>query len=124
MISRRGIPVQPGSRLELYAWWFTRISGLILILMAVYHFLYMHFYIQVDTINFAVIVLRWRNPFWRVYDFCLLVFGFSHGMNGVRVVLEDYVPRKLRRPAVALLFLVYIILISMGAWIIFTFKAP
>lgn len=124
MISRRGVPVQPRNRFELYAWLFMRVSGLVLILMAVYHFLYMHFYIQVDTINFAVIAFRWQQPFWRVYDFVLLALGFTHGMNGARVVLEDYVPKRIRKAVLALLFVLYVVLIALGAWIIFTFKQP
>jgi succinate dehydrogenase / fumarate reductase membrane anchor subunit len=122
MISRRGVPVRPGSRFELYAWLFMRISGLILILMAVFHFIYMHFYIQVDTINYDVIALRWRSPFWRVYDFMLLAFGFTHAMNGMRVVLSDYVPERALKPVLVALLVFYVALILMGAWIIFTFK--
>jgi succinate dehydrogenase / fumarate reductase membrane anchor subunit len=123
-ISRRGIPVQPRSRFELYAWLFMRLSGLALILMAVFHFLYMHFYIQVDTINFDVIAFRWRQPFWRAYDFALLALGFTHGMNGARVVLEDYVPKRWRRGVLTVLLLLYVTLITLGAWIIFTFQSP
>lgn len=123
MISRRGVPVQPRSKLELYAWLFMRLSGLVLIFMAVFHFLYMHFYIQVDTINYAVIAFRWRSLFWRVYDFALLAFGFTHGINGLRTVLKDYTPSRLRKPVLALLLTLYIVLIGLGAWIIFTFKA-
>jgi succinate dehydrogenase / fumarate reductase membrane anchor subunit len=124
MISRRGAPVQARSRFEYYAWLFMRISGLVLIFMAVFHFLYMHFYIQVDTINFDVIAFRWRSMFWRGYDFALLAFGFTHGMNGARVVLDDYTPSILRKPVFFVLYASYIVLIVLGAWIIFTFKAP
>ena len=124
MISRRGTPVKPGSPFELYAWLFMRLSGLALIFMAVFHFLYMHFYIQVDTINFAVIGLRWQNPFWRVYDFTLLALGFTHGINGARAVLMDYVPQRARKAVLLILLLVYLVLVGMGAWIIFTFKQP
>lgn len=123
-ITRRGVPVQPRSKFEFYAWLFMRVSGLILIFMAVFHFLYMHFYIQVDTINFAVIAFRWRSLFWRAYDFALLAFGFSHGMNGLRVVLEDYAPKRLRKPVLALVLVAYVVFVGLGAWIIFTFKAP
>ncbi len=124
LISRRGVPVQPRSRFELYAWLFMRVSGLVLILMAVFHFLYMHFYIQVDTINFEVIALRWQQPLWRVYDFVLLALGFTHGINGARVVLEDYVPKRMLRAILTILFLLYIAFISLGAWIIVTFRSP
>jgi succinate dehydrogenase / fumarate reductase membrane anchor subunit len=71
-----------------------------------------------------VIALRWQQPFWRVYDFVLLALGFTHGMNGARVVLEDYVPKRVRRAVLTILFLLYIVLIALGAWIIFTFKQP
>jgi succinate dehydrogenase / fumarate reductase membrane anchor subunit len=100
-----------------------RVSGLILIFMAVYHFLYMHFYMQVDAINFAVIARRWESMFWRAYDFALLAFGFSHGMNGARGVLEDYLPKRLRKPGLVILLVVYLALIVLGAWIIFTFQS-
>ena len=123
MISRRGVRVQPRSKFELYAWLFMRVSGLVLIFMAVFHFLYMHFFIQVDSINFDVIALRWQNTFWRGYDFLLLALGFTHGMNGARVVLEDYAPRGLRKPVLVLLFVLYLALVGLGAWIIFTFKS-
>jgi len=122
LVTRRGVPVQPASKLEFYAWLFMRISGLVLIFMAVFHFLYMHFYIQVDTINYAVIAFRWRSLFWRTYDFALLAFGFTHGINGLRMVLKDYTPPRLRKPVLALLLALYVALVGMGAWIIFTFQ--
>lgn len=124
MITRRGVPVQPRNRFEFWAWLFMRVSGLVLLFMAVFHFLYMHFFIQVDTINFDLIAFRWRNPFWRVYDFALLAFGFTHGMNGMRVVLEDYTPRRLRRPVMFVLLVAYVTLIALGAWIVLTFQTP
>jgi succinate dehydrogenase / fumarate reductase, membrane anchor subunit len=123
MITRRGVPVQPRSRFEFYAWLFTRISGVILLLMAVFHILYMHFYLRVDHIDYNVIAERWNNPLWRVFDFTLLAFGFSHGMNGARVVLAEYLRGALRKPILIALGVTYVALILMGAWIIFTFKS-
>ncbi len=31
------------------------------------------------------------NPFWQVYSFILVAFAATHGFNGLRVILEDYV---------------------------------
>lgn len=122
-IARRGVSVQPGSKLEFYAWLFMRISGLVLALMATFHFLYMHFYLHVDSINYAVIAERWRSMFWRGYDFTLLAFGFTHGINGLRMVLRDYTAPRFRKPVFALLLALYVVLVGLGAWIIFTFQA-
>lgn len=122
-ITRRAIAVKPRSGFELYAWYFTRISGLILIFMAVFHLLYMHFFVTVDKIDFNFIIDRWRSPFWRLWDFFLLVFGFTHGMNGVRVVFSDYIlPGTLRDLINLGLFTVWLILLLAGASIIFTFQ--
>ncbi len=123
-ITRRGVAVRPRNKFELYAWLFMRVSGLILIFMAVFHFLYMHFYLQVDNINFDVIAFRWQKPVWRAYDFVLLALGFTHGMNGARVVLEDYLPTRWRKPVLVIVFILFAVLILMGAWVIFTFKSP
>jgi succinate dehydrogenase / fumarate reductase membrane anchor subunit len=122
-ITRRGVPGQVARRLEYYAWLFMRISGAILILMAVFHFVYMHFVIKVDTISFDVIAQRWQNMLWRVYDFVLLALAFTHGTNGARTVLGDYVHGRMRQPVMVILFVLYVVFVLMGAWIIFTFKA-
>ncbi len=35
--------------------------------------------------------MRYTNPFWRLYDWLLLTLALLHGMNGLRVVIDDYV---------------------------------
>lgn len=111
--------------LEVYAWFFMRVSGVILLLIAVFHLLYMHLVIGVDNINFDVVALRWQNPLWRVFDTALLIFALAHGTNGTRWVLEDYV----RSPGwqIAAKWFVYVVAIvigAMGAFVIFTFQPP
>ena len=123
LMSRRGVAVKPRNRFEYYAWIFMRVSGVILILMALFHFIYMHFYLRVDTITFDVVSFRWQKLYWRVFDFLLLFFAFAHGMNGARVVLEDYTPKAILKPVLALLAAGFVVLILAGAWIIFTFKS-
>lgn len=115
----------PGSSFELYSWFFMRISGVVLLGLAVFHLFWMHIVIGVDNIDFDTVVERWNNPLWRIYDFFLLAFALTHGINGLRVVLDDYV----HRPgwvvlAKSLVFLVYVTFLGLGAYIIFTFDAP
>jgi succinate dehydrogenase / fumarate reductase, membrane anchor subunit len=121
-ITRRGVAVTPKNRFELYAWLFMRISGIILVIMAVFHLLYMHFVIQVDNINYDVIATRWANMGWRIFDFTLLALAFTHGMNGARVVLQEYTPLRLHKWIMGILLIIYLLLVLMGAWIIFTFS--
>ncbi len=115
----------PTGNLELYAWFFMRVSGVVLLGLAVFHLLYMHFAVGVDRIDFDLIAERWANPLWRIFDLFLLVFALSHGMTGLRLVIDDYVhtPRWLAT-AKATALLVYIFFIGIGAYIIFTFVSP
>jgi succinate dehydrogenase / fumarate reductase membrane anchor subunit len=123
-------PMRPvsGSRFEAYAWFFMRISGFVVLFLALIHFFWMHFTIGVENITFDTIVGRWtaagfEGAFWRTYDLFLLVFGFTHGMNGARQVIEDHVTDKRGRQVIwYLLVAVWALLIFMGAWIIFTFR--
>ena len=117
---------RPGSRgFEAYAWLFMRLSGVALLGLAVFHLLWMHFVIGVDNIDFQAVAGRWANPLWRIYDLALLVFALTHGVNGLRTVLEDYVSSPGRLLAVkGVVYTLAFLLVSMGAYIIFTFDVP
>jgi succinate dehydrogenase / fumarate reductase membrane anchor subunit len=111
--------------LERTAWLFTRISAVILLVMAVFHLLYMHIVMGMDAISFQLIAWRWQSPGWRLFDLCLLVFGWLHGANGMRIVIDDYVHSPVGRiVARTLLFAVTATLIVLGVFVIFTFKSP
>ena len=114
--------VHPTSNLELYAWFFMRISGIILLTVAVFHLLYMHIAIGVENIDFDTVAGRWESPFWRLFDLFMLVFAWLHCTNGVRIVLDDYVrPQGWRTLLKSILYLFGFIIIVLGAYVIFTF---
>lgn len=114
-----------GRGFEARAWLFMRLSGVLLLGLAVFHLLWMHLAIGVDNINFQKVAERWSNPLWRMYDFALLVFAVTHGTNGLRTVLEDYVQRPGRLLAVkGVVYTLAFALLSMGAYIVFTFDVP
>lgn len=123
MLAQKSV-AKASSNFELYAWFFMRVSGVIMLLIAVFHLLLMHVNIGVGNIDYDTIAGRWQSPFWRLYDLFLLVFAMTHGTNGARYVLEDYIHnRGWRVTAKAILYTVYILFVGMGAYIIFTFQA-
>ncbi len=66
---------------------------------------------------------RWTNPLWKVFDFFLLLFALTHGMNGLRYIVDDYVHRPgWAVAAKSIAFLVYVLLLGIGAYIILTFS--
>jgi succinate dehydrogenase / fumarate reductase membrane anchor subunit len=82
---------RPASNFELYSWFFMRISAIVLIILAGFHLFYMHVILGLNAIDFQVIAQRWQSPFWRLFDFFLLTFGWLHSTNGARIVLDDYI---------------------------------
>lgn len=116
----------PGSAFEFYAWFFMRVSGVLLLGLAVFHLLYMHLAIGVDNIDFDTIVGRWTGPlgvFWRLYDLFLLIFAMAHGFNGSRYIVDDYIKWRGWRVALKTISAtIAFILWVMGVYIIFTFR--
>jgi succinate dehydrogenase / fumarate reductase, membrane anchor subunit len=114
---------RPASNFELYSWFFMRISAVTLFVMAVFHLVYMHIVLGLDAITFDVIAQRWTSPGWRLFDLFLLTFGWIHGTNGIRIIVDDYVhPQGWRVLTKSLLYVLAFILIVLGAYVIFTFK--
>ena len=112
------------SNFELFAWFFMRVSGLILLFIALFHLFYMHFVVDVAETTFVTIAERWQNAGWRTFDFFLLFFTFTHGTNGVRYVIEDYIQSDGWRVAAKMaLYGLYIVLMGMGTYVILTFDS-
>ena len=114
---------RPVGGVELWAWLFMRISGIVLLVLAVGHVLIMHVVGDgVGRVNFAFVAVRWRSPFWRTWDWAMLVLALIHGINGLRNITLDYVPRPGARFAINMLF--YVLgfgLFVLGTVIVFTF---
>ncbi|MBE3559671.1 MAG: succinate dehydrogenase, hydrophobic membrane anchor protein [Ktedonobacteraceae bacterium] len=87
-----GVGPRPSSGgFETFSWYFFRISGVVLIFLVIIHLLIMHVTNDVACTTFRFVALRYDNPFWRLFDWVLLTLGLTHGMNGLRVVIDDYV---------------------------------
>jgi succinate dehydrogenase / fumarate reductase, membrane anchor subunit len=115
---------RPAGGYELGSWLFMRISGILLLFLAVGHVLIMHVVGGgVGRVDFKFVEVRWQNPFWRTWDWLLLSLALLHGVNGLRVVVLDYVQRPGARFALTWFFtIVGVILFALGTIIVFTFN--
>jgi succinate dehydrogenase / fumarate reductase membrane anchor subunit len=113
--SRAARPLPEASGRERLGWYFMRLSGLALVLLALGHMFIMHVLVGLTggEINFAFVQSRWGSPFWRIYDFLLLLLAFIHGANGTRVVIGDYVANRTARS-----LLVGVLLALAGIWLV------
>jgi len=114
---------RPRQNFETWSWYFMRISGLILIFMALLHFSITHILNDVTDTDANFVSARWDNPLWRVYDWTLLALGLMHGLNGLRWILDDYVRSPARRAVVkAVLYSLTGALFAYGTLTIVTFR--
>lgn len=121
-VRRAGRERPQGSTFELYSWYFFRISGLLLIFLAITHVVIMHVINTVDVIDFNFVAGRWSSPFWRSFDWLMLVLALLHGLNGARIAIDDYIrPRGWRVFANSVLWSAAVIFLIIGTIAIVTF---
>jgi len=114
---------RPGKGAEFWWWVFMRISGLLLLVLAVGHVLIMHVVGRgVDRVNFGFVAVRWQSPFWRTWDWLMLSLALIHGINGLRVIILDYVRRPGLRITVSWFFVIAgILAFTLGSIVVFSF---
>ena len=119
---RAGRP-RPSGGFELYTWVFMRVSGLVLVLLALGHLAIMHLINSVDNIDFQFVARRYATPFWKAYDLAMLILALLHGCNGLRTVIEDYCHRPALRVAfLSALYVACFAFVVLGSLVILMFQ--
>ena len=111
------------SSFEVWSWFFMRISGVILLFLVLIHLYVMHLIGEgVERVNYEFVSQRWDNIGWKTFDWVMLFLALLHGVNGLRVIIDDYVQRDgLRTGIKATLYTVTGILLVMGTAVLITF---
>ena len=119
----QGRRTRPTGGIELYAWLFMRVSGIVLIIMVLIHFAIMHVITDIHDINFAFVAKRFATPFWISYDLAMLILALFHGLNGLRTIIDDYVSsRPWRVMWLSALYVVGLVFLVVGAVTLVTFR--
>ncbi|HEX7066921.1 MAG TPA: succinate dehydrogenase [Candidatus Limnocylindria bacterium] len=113
--SRAARPRPEASGSDRFWWYFMRLSGLALVILALGHMFIMHVLVELTggEIDFAFVQSRWGSPFWRIYDLLLLLLAFIHGARGAKIVITDYVTNRTGRS-----LLVGILLVISVVWLV------
>ncbi len=107
---------------ELWSWFFMRVSGLILIFLALYHLIWWNLIVGVEHLDSQLVINRWNNPLYRFLNVALLIFAMLHGLNGARYSIEDYVRRPGRQMAVkAIVYTIVLGSLVFGIFALLTF---
>lgn len=121
-LTAQGTRPVPSGGFERFAWFFMRISGVVLLFLALGHLAIMHLINSIDSVDYAFVAARYATPFWRTYDGLLLTLALFHGFNGLRVILEDYLKGLKRLIAVFASGILCLTLLLLGLYIVFTFQ--
>jgi succinate dehydrogenase / fumarate reductase, membrane anchor subunit len=113
---------RPRQNFETWSWFFMRVSGLVLLFLALTHFAITHIVNDVVETDAHFVERRWDNPLWRMFDWALLALALMHGLNGLRWIIDDYVRRPGARATVkAVLYSVSGSLFAYGTFTIVTY---
>lgn len=114
---------RPESGIELYAWLFMRVSGAVLLFMALGHLAIMHLIHTVEFIDYDFVARRFMTPFWRTYDLVMLWLALIHGTIGVRTLVNDYIGDSgWRVVSLASLYVIGFVFLTLGSLVILTFQ--
>ena len=114
---------KPSGGFELWSWFFMRISGLVLLGLALGHLVIMHLINNVDGIDYTFVVNRYAGWVWRGYDLAMLWLAILHGFSGMKILVDDYVHRPdLRRLALGALVVIGGSFLLLGTWVAVFFK--
>lgn len=108
----RTIPrkVQVQTNFENLAYFFMRMSGISLLLLAVGHIFVQLILNDVHNLTLIFVQQQWDAWGWKAYDMLLLIFALAHGLNGLRNVLSDYVHNARRMQIVSYVLLGFFII--------------
>jgi succinate dehydrogenase / fumarate reductase, cytochrome b subunit len=84
-----GAGLIPGS--ERAFWYFLRVSGVLLVLLAGGHMFITHYLNVPSDTTFEFVANRWANPIWISFDILLLFAALWHGLIGLRLAVTDMV---------------------------------
>ena len=118
------IPAAPrGGRrgFEMWSWVFMRVSGLLLVFMALYHLFWWNLYVGVEHLSAELVLERWNDPLWRLFNVGLAAFALLHGLNGLRYSIEDYVPRRHQTLVKRIAYTVVLLTLAWGVFALLTY---
>jgi len=125
MYSRSGRPRPQSGGFELAAWYFMRLSGVALFVLALTHFSLQHFLSDPkDQTATWIFSEAWNSLLRRGADWLMLIIVMIHGALGMRTVTLDYLKGGKRIFAMSVLWLVTAVVLAMGTIVVFTVTMP
>jgi succinate dehydrogenase / fumarate reductase, membrane anchor subunit len=125
LYSRSGRPRPQSGGFELASWYFMRLSGVALFVLALTHFSVQHFLSDPkDQTAQWIFTEAWNSVLRRGADWLMLVIVVIHMTLGMRTVIMDYIKGGWRVLVLSALWLAGALVMAMGTIVVFTVKLP
>ncbi len=125
LYSLSGRPRPQSGGFELAVWYWMRLSGVALFVLALLHFTLQHFVTDPSAETSQWIFNeRWNNIAWRTVDWLLLLVVISHAFLGVRTVTMDYIRGGWRTLALMALYIAGAVLLVAGSAVVLAVQRP
>ena len=72
-----------------FSWVFQRITGIVLVVVLIGHYILMH-YNPESGHTYDAVLARMQSSWYRVLDLTFVVLAMYHGLNGVWSIFRDY----------------------------------
>lgn len=106
-----------------FEWLFQRVSGVALVVLLGLHFILIHYTGEAGPVTYDKVAPRLAEPLYKAWELLFLVLALYHAMNGVKLVIDDYVHGSvLRSCLLGLSWVVTLALLIFGALTIITFS--
>jgi len=120
LYSRSGRPRPQSGGFELAAWYYMRVSGVALFVLALTHFSVMHFLFDPAQEKSGFISARWDDLAIRSFDWLFLIVVLSHAFLGIRTVTMDYLQGGRRTLALMVLSIHGLVVFVLGTLVVMT----
>jgi succinate dehydrogenase / fumarate reductase membrane anchor subunit len=120
-VTRAGRARPQSGGFELALWYLMRVTGLGLFVLALAHYIIVHFLFDPSEQTAQwIIEERWGSLAWRTVDWLMLTFVVFHAFMGMRTVIGDYTKGGVRMALTMLLYGGAILLWIMGTVVLVT----
>jgi succinate dehydrogenase / fumarate reductase membrane anchor subunit len=120
-VTRSGRARPQSGGYELALWYLMRLTGLGLFVLALAHYIIVHFLFDPSEQTAQwIIEERWGSLAWRTVDWLMLTFVVFHAFMGMRTVIGDYTKGSVRLALTMLLYGGAILLWIMGTVVLVT----
>ena len=70
-------------------WYMQRITGIVLVILLIGHYILMHATPESGH-TYKAVMERLHQPIWKIIDLSFVTLGLWHGLNGTWSVIRDY----------------------------------